>query len=142
MEEGFTKAKSSNLPRINSLMLMDFVASKKDFYLAEFRNVKTTIPKSSFSAMCWPSTGRGLLPTSISGAVTTSGNDSSTRSLSYIFSLGATIRSWRDGSAGGRRAEGAASAMCVHLAEHKQRAPIIKNVYLKIRPLNAGSRPP
>ncbi|GBP40286.1 hypothetical protein EVAR_83976_1 [Eumeta japonica] len=42
MEQGFTKASSSNLPR-DLLMLGQFLASNKDFCSAEFRNVKTTI---------------------------------------------------------------------------------------------------
>ncbi|XP_063893189.1 uncharacterized protein LOC135117617 [Helicoverpa armigera] len=41
MEQGFTKANSSNLPRVDLLMLGEFLASNKDFCSAEFRNVKT-----------------------------------------------------------------------------------------------------
>ncbi|KOB75489.1 Uncharacterized protein OBRU01_07391 [Operophtera brumata] len=43
MEQGFTKANSSNLPRVDLLTLGEFLASNKDFCSAEFRNVKTTI---------------------------------------------------------------------------------------------------
>ncbi|KAL4719807.1 hypothetical protein ACJJTC_009424 [Scirpophaga incertulas] len=41
MELGFTKANSSNLPRVDSLMLGEFLASNKDLYSAEFRNVSS-----------------------------------------------------------------------------------------------------
>ncbi|KAL0829617.1 hypothetical protein ABMA28_003123 [Loxostege sticticalis] len=43
MELGFTKANSSNLPRVHLLMLGEFLASNKDFCSAEFRNVKTAV---------------------------------------------------------------------------------------------------
>ncbi|GBP69047.1 hypothetical protein EVAR_39248_1 [Eumeta japonica] len=43
MEQGFTKASSSNLPRVDLLMLGQFLALNKDFCSAEFRNVKSTI---------------------------------------------------------------------------------------------------
>ncbi|XP_046961765.1 uncharacterized protein LOC124543737 [Vanessa cardui] len=43
MEQGFIKANSSNLPRIDLLMLGGFFASNNDFCSAEFRNVKTSI---------------------------------------------------------------------------------------------------
>ncbi|GBP64057.1 hypothetical protein EVAR_44140_1 [Eumeta japonica] len=43
MEQGFSKANSTNLPRIHLLMLGEFLASNKDFCSAEFRNVKTSM---------------------------------------------------------------------------------------------------
>ncbi|XP_050671060.1 uncharacterized protein LOC126969572 isoform X1 [Leptidea sinapis] len=43
MEQGFTKASSANLPRIDLIMLGTFLASNKDFCSAEFRNVKTSM---------------------------------------------------------------------------------------------------
>ncbi|CAK1547284.1 unnamed protein product [Leptosia nina] len=43
MEQGFTEASSANLPRIDLMMLGTFLASNKDFCLAEFRNVKTSM---------------------------------------------------------------------------------------------------
>ncbi|XP_063893363.1 uncharacterized protein LOC126054673 [Helicoverpa armigera] len=42
MEPGFIKANSANLPRIDIMMLGEFLASNKDFCSAEFRNVKTS----------------------------------------------------------------------------------------------------
>ncbi|CAH2054555.1 unnamed protein product, partial [Iphiclides podalirius] len=42
MEQGFTKANSSNLPRIDLLMLGEFLGANKDFCSAEFRSVKTS----------------------------------------------------------------------------------------------------
>ena len=38
---GFIKADSANLPRIDLLMIGEFLASNKDFCSAEFRKVKT-----------------------------------------------------------------------------------------------------
>ncbi|GBP13567.1 hypothetical protein EVAR_6912_1 [Eumeta japonica] len=43
MEQGFIKANSSNLPRIDLLMLGEFFTSNNDFCSAEFRHVKTSI---------------------------------------------------------------------------------------------------
>ncbi|XP_013194034.2 uncharacterized protein LOC106137691 [Amyelois transitella] len=43
MEPGFIKANSSNLPRVDLLMLGDFLASNKDFCSSEFRNVKASL---------------------------------------------------------------------------------------------------
>ncbi|KAF5282062.1 hypothetical protein FQA39_LY00586 [Lamprigera yunnana] len=43
MEQGFIEENSSNLPRIDLLMLGEFLASNKDFYSSEFRNVKTSL---------------------------------------------------------------------------------------------------
>ncbi|XP_047543251.1 uncharacterized protein LOC125075585 [Vanessa atalanta] len=43
MEPGYIKATSSNLPRIDILMLGEFLASNKDFCSSEFRNVKTSL---------------------------------------------------------------------------------------------------
>nr|XP_026497883.1 uncharacterized protein LOC113402002 [Vanessa tameamea] len=43
MEQGFIKANSSYLLRIDLLMLGGFFASNNDFCSAEFRNVKTSI---------------------------------------------------------------------------------------------------
>ncbi|GBP98267.1 hypothetical protein EVAR_98949_1 [Eumeta japonica] len=43
MEQGFIKASSANLPRIDLIMLGTFLASNKDFCSAEFRNVKTSM---------------------------------------------------------------------------------------------------
>ncbi|GBP33908.1 hypothetical protein EVAR_23254_1 [Eumeta japonica] len=46
MEEGFTQANSTNLSRVDLLMLSEILASNKDFCSAEFRNVKSTIAVS------------------------------------------------------------------------------------------------
>ncbi|KAJ8720818.1 hypothetical protein PYW08_006283 [Mythimna loreyi] len=43
MEDGFVKAESTNLPRINALMVAKFFACNPDFFSAELRNVKTSI---------------------------------------------------------------------------------------------------
>ncbi|KAJ8711958.1 hypothetical protein PYW08_008912 [Mythimna loreyi] len=43
MEDGFVKAESTNLPRINALMVAKFFACNPDFCSAELRNVKTSI---------------------------------------------------------------------------------------------------
>ncbi|GBP79111.1 hypothetical protein EVAR_54471_1 [Eumeta japonica] len=43
MEPGFVKANSSNLPRIDLLMLGEFLATNKEFCSSEFRNVKTSL---------------------------------------------------------------------------------------------------
>lgn len=43
MEPTFVKANSSNLPRIDVLMLGDFLASNKEFCSSEYRNVKTSL---------------------------------------------------------------------------------------------------
>ena len=43
MDQGFTKANSANLPRIDIIMLGEFLSSNKDFCSAEFRNVKTSM---------------------------------------------------------------------------------------------------
>ncbi|GBP50040.1 hypothetical protein EVAR_39616_1 [Eumeta japonica] len=43
MEQGFIKASSANLPRIDLIMLGTFLASNKDFCSGEFRNVKTSM---------------------------------------------------------------------------------------------------
>ena len=43
MKQGFTKANSSNLPRVDLLMLGEFLAFNKDFCSAEFLNVKTAM---------------------------------------------------------------------------------------------------
>ncbi|XP_045542722.1 uncharacterized protein LOC106710540 [Papilio machaon] len=43
MEQGFNKANSANLPRVDSLMVGEFLASNKDFCSAEFRSIKTSI---------------------------------------------------------------------------------------------------
>ncbi|KAF5286925.1 hypothetical protein FQA39_LY00458 [Lamprigera yunnana] len=43
MEQGFIKANSSNLPRIDLLMLGGFFALKNDFCSSVFRNIKTSI---------------------------------------------------------------------------------------------------
>ncbi|GBP64093.1 hypothetical protein EVAR_51093_1 [Eumeta japonica] len=40
---GFIKANSSGLPKVDSLMLGEFLASNKDFCSAEFKNAKTRI---------------------------------------------------------------------------------------------------
>ena len=42
MNPGLIKADSANLPRIDLLMIGEFLASNKDFCSAEFRNVKTS----------------------------------------------------------------------------------------------------
>ncbi|XP_060808563.1 uncharacterized protein LOC132903725 [Amyelois transitella] len=43
MEPGFLKANDSNLPRIDIMMLGDFLANNKEFCSSEFRNVKTSL---------------------------------------------------------------------------------------------------
>ncbi|XP_026736708.1 uncharacterized protein LOC113500198 [Trichoplusia ni] len=43
MESGFTKANSSNLPKIDAIMLGNFFAFNADFCSSEFRNVKTSM---------------------------------------------------------------------------------------------------
>ncbi|KAL0829803.1 hypothetical protein ABMA28_003286 [Loxostege sticticalis] len=43
MEPGFVKANSANLPRIDLLMLGEFLATNKEFCSSEFRNVKTSL---------------------------------------------------------------------------------------------------
>ncbi|CAG9785152.1 unnamed protein product [Diatraea saccharalis] len=43
MEPGFTKATSTNLPRVDLLILGAFLGSNKDFCSSEFRNVKTSM---------------------------------------------------------------------------------------------------
>lgn len=43
METGFVKADSTNLPRIDSMMIAKFFASNTDFCSAEFRNIKTSL---------------------------------------------------------------------------------------------------
>ncbi|KAF5292141.1 hypothetical protein FQA39_LY14096 [Lamprigera yunnana] len=43
MEQGFIKANSSNLPRIDLLILGGFFALNNDFCSSEFRNIKTSI---------------------------------------------------------------------------------------------------
>ena len=45
MDPGFIKADSANLPKIDLLMMGEFLASNKDFCSAEFCNVKN-IPVS------------------------------------------------------------------------------------------------
>ncbi|GBP85043.1 hypothetical protein EVAR_48380_1 [Eumeta japonica] len=49
MEQGFSKANNTNLPRIHLLMLGQFLASNKDLCSEEFRNVKTSMsPRPSY----------------------------------------------------------------------------------------------
>lgn len=43
MDQGFIKADSANLPKIDSFMIGNFFASNPDFCSAEFRNVKTSV---------------------------------------------------------------------------------------------------
>lgn len=43
MEVGYVKGDSTNLPRINSLMVGKFFAVNPDFCSAELRNVKTSM---------------------------------------------------------------------------------------------------
>ncbi|CAD0207029.1 unnamed protein product [Chrysodeixis includens] len=43
MESGFSKANSTNLPKIDAVMLGTFFASNSDFCSSEFRNVKTSM---------------------------------------------------------------------------------------------------
>ncbi|RVE45402.1 hypothetical protein evm_009920 [Chilo suppressalis] len=43
MQSGFSKANSTNLPRIDVVMLGSFFARNSDFCSSEFRNVKTTM---------------------------------------------------------------------------------------------------
>lgn len=43
MEAGFVKADSTNLPKIDTMMVAKFFACNTDFCSAEFRNVKTSL---------------------------------------------------------------------------------------------------
>ncbi|XP_023951326.2 uncharacterized protein LOC112055440 [Bicyclus anynana] len=43
MEQGFFKANSSNLPRVDLLMLGAYFAANQDYISAEFRNIKTSM---------------------------------------------------------------------------------------------------
>ncbi|XP_049880299.1 uncharacterized protein LOC126376795 [Pectinophora gossypiella] len=43
MESGFSKANSTNLPKIDAVMLGTFFATNSDFCSSEFRNVKTSM---------------------------------------------------------------------------------------------------
>ena len=43
MNPGFIKADDANLPRIDVLMMGEFLASNKHFCSAGFRNVKTSL---------------------------------------------------------------------------------------------------
>ncbi|CAH2103318.1 unnamed protein product [Euphydryas editha] len=43
METGFIKGNSSNLPKVDSLMVASFFARNKDFCAAELRNVKMSL---------------------------------------------------------------------------------------------------
>lgn len=43
MEDGFTEADSSNLPKVDSMMVGFFFKSCPDLCSAEFRNVKTSL---------------------------------------------------------------------------------------------------
>ncbi|RVE49120.1 hypothetical protein evm_006241 [Chilo suppressalis] len=46
MDAGFVKAESTNLPRIDALMVGEFVALNPDFCSAEQRNDNASIPKT------------------------------------------------------------------------------------------------
>ena len=43
MDPGFIKADSANLPRIDLLIMGQFLALNKDFCSGKFRNVKTSL---------------------------------------------------------------------------------------------------
>ena len=43
MEENFVKGDSTNLPRLDAIMVASFFATNPDFCSAEYRNVKTSV---------------------------------------------------------------------------------------------------